>query len=146
MLPKYLFDRNFIDNPLSFHEFELIQLGRLYGQPATQIYLHAHPDLYELTIITNGTGRVTTNGITTNVKRGDIYLSFPHDLHQIVSSAEDPLQFDFFAFRTTDKKYEEKLNAIVSQCSPTQRVFSDERVANLVGEAISSTPFAISKR
>ena len=137
MLPKYLFDRNFIDNPLAFHEFELIQLGRLYGQPATQIYLHSHSDLYELTIVTNGTGKVTTNGVTTDVKRGDIYLSFPYDLHQIVSSVEDPLQFDFFAFRSKDKKYAEKLNAIVRQYAPNQRVFSDERVANLVSEAIA---------
>lgn len=136
-MPKYHLDENYLGKePLRIKDFTLLQIGRLYSRPGDSVGFHRHNDLFELTIITGGVGTVVTNGISTPVKRGDIYLSFPYDLHNVVSSKDDPLQFDFFAFRTTESLYEKEYSEIFNKYSPAERVFSDERISTLVGHAL----------
>ena len=97
---KYYLTYTSMKNPVCYKNTMLIQLGRLYCLPTTVIEKHVHLDWYELTIVTSGEGTVITNGVSTKVSVGDIYLSYPGDFHEIFTSDTNPLKYDFFAFNT----------------------------------------------
>ena len=120
-----------------FNDLHLYQIGRLLGSAQTHIPAHVQVDCFELTIVTNGSGKIYTNNIASEVKSGDIYLSLPGDIHQIESSQHDPLDFDFFSFKTDNKDYQQKLEDISYYLyDPTTRVFRDEKINFLISNAI----------
>lgn len=135
-MPKYHLDKSFIKEPIRFSDISLLQIGRLYFKPGDIMKPHTHKDFFELTIITDGEGAVSANGVTTSVKRGDIFLSLPYDMHRIISSEDAPMKYDFFSFWTTNEAYLSKFAEISRYLSPKERVFTDERIHSLVGDAI----------
>lgn len=135
-MAKFHLNKNFRDNPLIFGDLQLIQIGRIHFEPGDVMASHMHNSWFELTIITDGAGSVSTNGISTPVRRGDIYLSYPRESHKIESSESSPLKYDFFSFYTYSEEYIGELEKIVEYFTPYDRVFSDERVAALVCDAI----------
>ena len=135
---NYHFDKHFFDAPQKFGEVVLYQIGRLYSNNKTKVDTHVHGNLYELTIVTDGCGIITTNGTPVKVARGDIYLSFPCDTHKIESDFDNPLKYDFFAFNTQNSEIKQELEKIMLEYSAAhRRVFADERIGFLVGNAIS---------
>lgn len=137
-MAKFHLDENYLESePLMIRDFPLIQLGRQYCEPSQADGMHKHGDLFELTVVTDGEGVIFTNGVPSKVARGDIYLSFPQELHQVVSSAHAPLRFDFFAFQPTETHFGDELLQIAQQYPPDNRVVQDERITNLIGEAIA---------
>ena len=135
-MPKFHLDKSFIKNPIKFSDIYLVQIGRLYFEPGDNMHLHSHKSFYELTIITDGEGEVITNGVPSPVKRGDIYLSLPRDMHEIHSSVTAPMKYDFYSFYTENDEYAAALDSATSYLSPEERVFSDERISALVCDAI----------
>ena len=134
---RYHLNNAYLDSPLEFGNILLRQVGRLYCHSSTVIETHTHSDLFELTVITAGKGTVYTDGIPCEVRAGDIYFSFPHEDHCIISDEKDPLQYDFFAFSTTDAELQKQLDRIVAEyASAFERVFSDNSLTLLVAGAI----------
>ncbi|MBQ3219200.1 MAG: helix-turn-helix domain-containing protein [Clostridia bacterium] len=123
-------------NMRKFGDVHVYQIGRLLGNPQTQIPAHIQLNYFELTIVTNGQGRIYTNNIPTNVKAGDIYISLPGDAHKIESFDNTPLEFDFFTFKTEYPEYVDKLADISYFLDPTTRVFRDEKINFLISNAI----------
>lgn len=124
------------DQPL-FGTFKLHQIGRAYCTPGAVIPTHVHPNLFELTIATGGSGTVYTNSVASHITAGEIYLSFPADMHKIVSDEDTPLKFDFFAFNSVDPAMMQALEELISaNYLPENRVFRDERIAQAVANAI----------
>ncbi len=120
-----------------FKDIYLYQIGRLLGTDQTEIPAHAQMDYFELTIVTNGKGKIYTNNVVSNVKVGDIYLSLPGDIHKIESSKEEPLDFDFFSFKTDNPDYLQKLEDVTYYMyNPTMRIFRDEKISFLISNAI----------
>ena len=137
ILVDYHLDNNFISDPLCYGKIKVYQIGRLHSKRTTVVGSHVQK-AFELTIVRDGVGVVTTNTKATKVSRGDIYLSYPCEIHKIESDFEKPLKYDFFAFDTDDEKIKNELERIMLEYSaPDKRVFSDERVSYLVGNAIS---------
>ena len=135
---KYHVDKNFINTPKTYGKCLLFQIGRLFCNEGTVVPIHAHINCFELTIITNGKGSVYTNGVNVPIKRGDIFLSFPGDFHGIRSDENEALKYDFYAFNTTHPTYSEALERIIeSFASPYVRIFNDETVSILIGDAIA---------
>ena len=145
-MPKYHLDKSFIKEPMKFSDVSVVQIGRRYFEQGDVMKLHAHKHFYELTIITDGEGEVFANGVGTPVKRGDIFLSLPFDMHRIVSSETAPMKYDFFSFSTENERFRTELEEISGYLSPNERVFNDERVHALVCDAmmefIESTKFS----
>lgn len=135
-MPKYHLNKYFYPSPLKFSDIFLIQIGRLYFSPSDSVHMHTHKQFYELTIITDGEGWVKTNGIEMPVSRGDIHLALPCDTHEIRSSANAPMKYDFFSFYTENESYNEKLCEICGYLSPSDRIFRDERISALICNAI----------
>jgi AraC-like DNA-binding protein/mannose-6-phosphate isomerase-like protein (cupin superfamily) len=134
----YHLDIRHVYDPLSYGESLLFQIGRLFCSPNSLIDTHPHINWLELTLVSGGRGSVSTNGVPSAVQKGDLYLSFPGDFHQIRSSEKEPLQFDFFSFNSTNPETKAGFEKLMKDfASPTKRVFRDERIPTLVGDAIS---------
>lgn len=135
---KYRIDKSYFEQPVVTGDFHIYQIGRLFGGTSFNMPTHVHRDLFELTIITGGKGVVTTNNVATPVEKGDIYLSFPGDFHQITTDKVLPLEYDFFAFQAQTPQLKEKLDQItISHVSATNRVIRDPRISFLVGNILS---------
>jgi AraC-like DNA-binding protein/mannose-6-phosphate isomerase-like protein (cupin superfamily) len=135
---KYAIDKNYIPAPRRFGDNLLYQVGKIHCEAEHVIALHAHLNWYELTVVTGGKGSVITNGVSVDVSKGDIYLSFPSEFHEIRSSSDDPLKFCFFAFWSEREDIRHELEEISQRCMLADyRIFRDERVNFLVGNVIS---------
>ncbi len=146
---KYHLDINYIHETVDFDGISLVQAGRMMCGEGTVIADHAHLDWFELTLVRDGEGEVITNGKSKRVKSGDIYISFPCDTHGIVSGSENPLQFDFFSFKTNKAPFSEELEKIMQgYAGADMRIIENERLIMLVESVIaelSSEEMALKK-
>jgi AraC-like DNA-binding protein/mannose-6-phosphate isomerase-like protein (cupin superfamily) len=133
--PRYHLD---YQHPKDYGNIRLVQVGRLYCDSRTVIGKHLHLNWFELTIVTDGKGTLSTNDVEIPIKRGDMYLSLPAEVHGIRSDADAPLKYDFFSFFTEKEEYAAQLEQVM-QCfkDPTKRLFSDEKIRQLVQNSIS---------
>lgn len=130
---KYLIDFQFITSPLVANGIGIYQIGKKICDYDTFSPPHLHINWFELTIARSGKGTVTTNGVTENIQSGDIYLSFPYDVHAIRSSADDKLTYSFFSFYFTDEKYKTLFDDLVLRYdSDASRVFRNSLIPQLV--------------
>jgi len=135
---NYHINNSYKLNPLQFGDTYLYQIGRLFCNSDTLIDTHVHTDLFELTVVTDGKGAVTTNGITVPVERGDIYLSLPCDAHKITTDTEKTLKYDYIAFHSANESMRKELEYIAQTFySANTRIFHDERIRSLVSNAIA---------
>lgn len=138
---RYHLDVNYYPEVKSYGNVDVAQIGRRFCQPSELIPAHLHSELYEITVCTKGEGVVFANGVSTLVKSGDIYISYPGDLHMIVSSDEFPLDYDYFAFRINGE-YATILNRLSCEHGdPSERVVHDERISYLLGNVIVEHSF-----
>ena len=137
MKKAYHINNDFIKNPHRLGDTYLVQLGRLYANDAVTVSPHMHLNWFELTIVTGGEGFVGTGGVELPVKAGDIYISFPADIHSIRSSTENPLKYDFLSFYTENPAYKDELEKIHAlYISPETRIFSDDRIDEIASRAM----------
>lgn len=130
---RYHFNVSYMKNARQVGDFKLFQVGELYCNGDTVVGMHVHPNLFELTVAKQGRGIITTNRASVPIESGDIYLSFPGDMHQIESSAEKPLGYLFLAFQTDDANFSEALKRIVQRCIFAEmRVIRNRRISDLV--------------
>lgn len=133
----YHFEKYYYDGR-RIGEFVIFQLGRHLASPQYEYNSHIQRDYYELSVVLGGSGSISTNGVATEVHAGDIYISFPSDIHCVYSSAEDPLEFDFFTFNTENEGVKSRLSDIAFALkNPESRVFSNEDIKILIGQAIA---------
>lgn len=138
MAGLYHINKVFFNNPLRFDFIKIFQIGRLYCKSDTVVPTHLHTNLYELTVVTDGSGIIYTNNIPTPVKQGDIYFSHPFDSHSIESDPEQPLKFDFIAFFCDKDPFKNEIELMAQEYhAPQDRVFKDENIAFVVGNAIA---------
>ena len=131
-------DTSYLYNPLKLNDIKLIQIGKLYLKESAEVANHLHLEWFELTVVTGGEGYVYTNDVGTFVKTGDIYLSFPADVHKIVSSEDKPLRFDYLSFITDNEKFNNGLKKLISHLhAPDIRVFKDEYIETLLEMGIN---------
>ena len=135
---EFHLNKSFSKKPLDFEGICVFQIGRLYCNAETVIDTHWHTDLFELTIVTEGEGTVTTNGVPVNVKKGDIYLSLPSDAHKIESDSKELLKFDFFAFTCNVESFHNELEKISKNHHlSNKRIFKNDQIFRLIGNAIA---------
>ena len=117
--------------PLYLDDISLIYLGR--SGIGVSIVEHMHGGVYELSVITKGSGRMYTGNVSTQVKKGDIYVSFPFEIHKVESDKDNPLSYDFMTFSVNSFRFAEELNKVWSQnISPHSRVIHNEKAIDLI--------------
>ena len=137
MALNYHLDNVYFDSPLIFDDISVLQIGRIFCKNDTVITAHIQPNLFELTIVTEGRGTILTNDVPKKVQKGDIYLSLPADVHEIKSDSAEPLKFDFFSFNILSGQLKPDYEKLLEKkISPKNRVFKDERILPLISNAI----------
>jgi AraC-like DNA-binding protein len=135
---RYLLSNDHIENPLRFGDVQLLQLGRRYCEATEEIIPHPHLNWFELTIVTDGRGTVFTNGESCEVHSGDIYLSFPCDIHEIRADLNSKLEYDFLSFYCENPLLKRDLKGITqAYFGAKSRVFQDDKICSLVQQAIA---------
>jgi len=136
---NYHYIRNY-QPPHVFSDIDLLQIGTAYLQPNTTVGIHTHVDFFELTVISSGKGKITTNNVSVPVEKGDIYVSFPFDQHRLDSDDDTPMNYNFIAFFVTNKTFLSDLSEISSLYShPAERILHDDSISILLSSAISET-------
>ncbi len=135
---QYLITYNFIEKPLVLTDFYIYQIGRIFCNETTAYPNHYHTKWYELTIVTGGEGTIYTNNKPIPVKAGDIYLSCLHDIHAVVSSKNNPLQYDFCSFFPLNENLKKELHLLSSTLIvEDSRLFRSNRISTLFPLAIN---------
>ena len=135
---KYHIHKSYISSPREYGDMRLLQIGRMFCSEDSVIERHTQLECIELTIVSDGTGRILTNDVPTEVASGDIYVSFPGDVHEIISDREDLLKFDFIAVNTVSEALIAELDSIMLDFhSPNKRVIRDEDISDIVSRAIA---------
>ena len=135
---RYHLDHYHVNNPLHFHGINLLQVGRRYCEQTDVIAAHPHLNWFELTVVTSGKGSIITNGESALVQSGDIYLSFPCDVHEIRADRNSKLEYDFLSFNCEEEPWKSELKLIMQhQRSGNSRIFQDEKIPLLVNYAIT---------
>ncbi len=134
---QYHIDRTYFE-PLIFGNIRLAQVGKLYGTERTAVEAHIHTDLFEITVVTDGAGVITTNDISTPVEKGDIYLSMPCDVHKIDSDTDRPVKFSYLAFSVNDGDWKTTFEQLMQEhYNEHDRVFQDERIRPLINNILA---------
>ncbi len=130
---KYLIDYQFITSPLVINGIGLYQIGKKICDSDTFSPPHLHLHWFELTIAHAGKGIISTNGAEELIESGDIYLSFPYDVHSVRSSPDDRLTYSFFSFYFVDEKYKSIFdNLVLSVDAQKSRVFRNSLIPQLI--------------
>ena len=133
---KYHLQKSYKGNSIPYGKMLLYQIGRMFCSDQTVVPRHTQINCLELTIVTAGRGVISTNGVDTSVSDGDVYVSFPGDLHEIRSDVVFPLKFDFIAINSTDPELRSDFERMITDFySPDMRVIRDDRIAELVSRA-----------
>ena len=135
---RYHISHDHVNAPVPVGDLLLFQIGRTHCREDTVISTHAHLNWFELTVATDGAGTVFTNGKQVKIKSGDIFLSFPGDIHGITSDPVTPLKYDFYAFYPLNAELVNELESIMRQRTDAdQRILRDERIEFLLGNALA---------
>ena len=138
MKNKFHVVKNYFATPKELGDILLYQVGRRFCAEGMVIPTHSHMDWVEISSIVDGEGVISTNGVDTRVRSGDIYISFPCDFHRIESDTANPLKYDFIAFSTSDpllaREIEEMINA---NASGDKRTLRDEKISYLLGNIVA---------
>lgn len=136
MTTKYHFDNVYLSNPVEFEDIYIYQIGKRFCDKGEVIDSHMQSNLFELTIVKNGSGVVYSNGIGTKVLSGDIYLSLPFDEHKIVSNNEKSLEYDYIAFVVKNETYSNDFGDIIKKITAKKRVFKDSFLELLIRSSL----------
>lgn len=136
---NYKQSNDFFEQPLDLHGgLNVVQTGRYYTHPGEIVPTHYHRDYFELTVVTDGRGTIVTNDKKVEVQKNDVYVSFPHDKHKIISSTDDPLTFDNVAFLWEKTPYRKELRNIMQTFYEADaRIVRDQRINQLVSLLLS---------
>ena len=135
---KFHIEKNHLSNPQKYGDIFLLQVGRSHSAKGYTVGEHIHRNWFELTYIIEGKGEIITNGTSSKIKAGEIYLSFPGDIHAIVSNSEDPIKFEFLSFWPDNEGIKEQFEKIMLFFSdPQKRLFSDSNVEHLLENVLS---------
>ncbi len=135
---KFHIEKNYLSDPQKYGDIFLLQVGRSHSAKGYMVGEHIHRNWFELTYIIEGKGQIITNRTPSPIKSGEIYLSFPGDIHAISTDIENPVKFEFLSFWPDDPDLLWQFEKIMRFYSdPTRRIFSDNDVKNLMGNVLS---------
>ncbi len=139
MAVKHIVDFQSFKERDFYGKINLIQIGRLVCEKGHVVAKHTHLNWFELTSIVEGEGYVVSGDSTVAVKKGDIFLSFPCEVHGITSSESNPLTYDHFSFYTDNVEYKEWLERVMANyANPKKRSFKSYLVRELLDGCINT--------
>lgn len=137
----YLIDFQFTETPNYVKDIRLYQVGKKFCNEYTVVSAHMHANWFELTVILDGKGKIYANQSHVSVSEGDVFLSYPNEVHKIESDSEKPLKYSFLAFCLDDSSFLRDFETIAQtyyECS--RRIFRNPAIAPLIESIITEMP------
>lgn len=134
----YLIDFRFDNRNAVFDGLRLYQVGKKFCNEQTVVNYHTHINWFELTVAIEGKGKIYNDDDFIKIANGDIFLSFPGDMHKIESDGNSPLKYAFLSFCLENDKYKDvyaKITREFYECK--KRVFKNNTVTVLIDSLIS---------
>lgn len=134
----YLIDFRFDKSNAIFNGVRLYQVGKKFCNEQTVVNYHTHVNWFELTLALEGEGKIYNGAEFIKIKRGEIFLSFPGDIHKIESDEKSPLKYAFLSFCLESEEYKsayEKITREFYECE--KRIFKNNVVSVLIDSIIS---------
>lgn len=131
----FLIDFQYENKPTFVNGVKLHQIGKRFCRADTVVPPHLHIDWFEFTVILSGKGKIYTNSETeyVDVEEGDVFLSFPTDIHSIVSNPHAPVKYNFFSFSFTTSPYKAEFEKITRNFyEQSKRLFRDDNLVFLI--------------
>lgn len=98
---KFHFDNIFFENPQLFESIILYQIGDLGCEGGYEIGVHKQR-CYEISYIVSGKGVYSSDNREYPVKKGDVYLNLPGEIHNGKADAIDPFRYFCIGFNFAD--------------------------------------------
>ncbi len=128
---------NYFDQPKKFGEVYVYQIGTLHSDDVAVVDTHMHGGFFELMAIIDGEAEIYANDKSLHVKKNEIFVSFPYDVHKITNLSDKPLKYYFFAFDVNNKMLHYRLKNITRDfTSIYDRKICNERVFEALAQAI----------
>ena len=136
--PKYLIQKCYLPGFLMLGDLRLFQLGMTHCSEQYVVGNHIHGNWFELSYALEGRGEIITNGVSVPISAGEIYLSFPGDIHAIKSDESQPLKYYFLSFYHEKPSILNGLENIMQNYSePNKRLFINHEVRFIIENAFS---------
>lgn len=136
--PKYIIQKCYLPGFLPIGDLHIIQVGITHCSEQYFVGNHIHGNWFELSYALEGKGEIITNGVAVPICSGEIYLSFPGDIHAINSDSTDPLKYYYLSFYHNDPSVLGVLENIMQYYSePKKRLFVSHEVKFLIENAFS---------
>lgn len=97
MYKKFHFDNVFWDVPKKYDSIILYQVGDVSCQSG-YVFREHEQVCYEISYIESGKGYFYTNGKKYSVKKGDIYINLPGEMHKIEADKIEPFRYLYIGF------------------------------------------------
>lgn len=134
---KFHLSNDYWQENLQFDDLALIQLGIMHCSAGDVVEEHLHGHFYELTVVVQGEGVISTNGEEVAVGENDVHFAYPLETHKIRSSEEKPLHFLFCSFKTVSPSFNRELMKISEKHkSAASRVFRSSTLVKQVELAL----------
>lgn len=137
-MKRYHIDHVYYGNGRKIGNFDLMQLGRMLGPDKYPFDKHFQYDYYELTFVNRGKSKIFADDVESTVEEGEFYISLPFETHNIIYEENTDTDIDFFAFRINDRSLSKAFDSAIAKVKASgNRVFSNKKVNNIVGDAIA---------
>ena len=134
----YLIDFQFTETPNYVQDIRLYQVGKKFCNAYTVVSAHMHANWFELTVVLDGKGNIYANQSHAAVTAGDVFLSYPNEIHKIESDSEKPLKYSFLSFCLENSTYLQQFETIAQkyyECN--RRIFRNPSIAPLIESIIA---------
>lgn len=105
-MKKFHFDNIYRENPKFYEDIVLYQIGDISCESGYVIGEHEQY-CYEISYIVSGKGCFFTNGRSSQVKKGDIYLNVPGEYHNGIADKVNPFRYFYLGYVFKDQKNEQ---------------------------------------
>ena len=94
---------------------------------------HLHGNTYKFNIITAGKGTFHINGVSQEVKEGDIHITFPFEHYKIEADKDCDLFYNYINLNVCDVVYSSKFACVwLSSQKKNIRIFHDEGIERII--------------
>ena len=94
---KFHFDNEYIGEPVSYGPVLLWQIGDIGCDPGYVVKDHQQY-CYEITCVVGGQGKIAGSGSEHPIRKGQLFLNRPKEIHRIRSDMVDPIRYFYLGF------------------------------------------------
>lgn len=132
-MSRYDYTRVDLRPALNVDGFVLFHAGKSNSHGEIYVPTHTHSNFYEITVATQGNGQIFVGDELTEIKKGDVFVSFPFENHRIEADSVNHISYASISFDVQNPAYSEKLKKVwFYNTPPKDRLINCPYAAELI--------------